>query len=260
VRGLFYRWRHPTRCYAVCAVARSGSTLLSEGLRATGRAGKPNQFFSPKLETKYGQPHGLDPVSDYAGYVRGIVRAAATPNAVFGCKLMGWDLPRFLTRLRETGAFGPPHTPDLSLLRAALPRIKFIRINRRDKIGQAISKARALQTDIWSSLKLRPPASKEEFDPKLISRCVEDGTLEEEIWSEFFEANGIEPFGLDYEDLCRDYKSSVAAALKFIGVRLPRGVSIGNPITVRQADATSDEWERRYRALTAERSKLLTYV
>ena len=147
--GLFHRWRHTPQCYAICAVARSGSHLLSDGLRATRRAGQPKRFFYEGLEKKYADEHGLDPVGDYAGYVRGIVAAAATPNAVFGFKLMGWDVDRFISRLRQTGEFGPPVAPEIDLLRSAFPRLRFIQLSRRDKLRQAISHARALQTDLW---------------------------------------------------------------------------------------------------------------
>jgi hypothetical protein len=124
--GLFHRWRHPTRCYAICAVARSGSHLLSDGLRASRRAGRPRRFFYQQLEEKYGDQYGLDPVRDYAGYVRGIIAAVSTPNAVFGFKLMGWDVKRLVAKLRQTGEFGAPNAPEIDLFRSAFPRLQFI--------------------------------------------------------------------------------------------------------------------------------------
>jgi LPS sulfotransferase NodH len=75
--GIFHKLRHSRRCYVVCAIARSGSNLLTDGLHATRRAGRPKQFFLRKYEAHYAARCRLD-ASDFAGYVRGIVPATAT--------------------------------------------------------------------------------------------------------------------------------------------------------------------------------------
>ena len=249
--GLFHRWRHFTQCYAICAVARSGSHLLSDGLRASRRAGRPKRFFYEQLEERYGDQYGLDPVRDYADYVRGIIAAVSTPNGVFGFKLMGWDVKRLVARLRETGEFGPPVEPEIDLLRSAFPRLQFIQLSRRDKLRQAISHARALQTDLWKIVEGRSPIAEAKFDPEQIAQCLESANVEEKIWSDFFCRNKIEPFRLTYEELCHDYKGRMEAVLEFLHIRLPRKTVLGNPMTVHQTDAITAEWEKRYRALGA---------
>ena len=50
--GLFHNLRHPRRCYVVCAIPRSGSNLLTDGLHATRRAGRPKQFFLAGFEAR----------------------------------------------------------------------------------------------------------------------------------------------------------------------------------------------------------------
>jgi len=145
---LFHRWRHPTRCYAICAVARSGSHLLSDRLRASRGARRPKRFFYEQLEDKYGDQYGLDPVRDYAGYVRGIIAAISTPNAVFDFKLMGWNVKRLLTRLLQTGEFGPPVESEIDLLRSAFPRLQFIRLPRKTVLGNPMT---VRQTDAIST-------------------------------------------------------------------------------------------------------------
>src|SRR3954466_14703217 len=86
--ALLHNWRHPLKCYLICAVARSGSNLLSDGLRDTGRAGRPNQFFFPAFEPRFRAAHHFAPDVKFAEYVRGIVTKSATANEVFGFKLM----------------------------------------------------------------------------------------------------------------------------------------------------------------------------
>ena len=119
--GLFHKLRHPRRCYVVCTIPRSGSNLLTDGLRATRQAGMPKQFFLTKSEGRYGAGLGLDPNADYPGYVRGIVDTKTTHNEVFGFKLMSWYLDDFLARLRGTHAFGDAATDDLSYVAKCLP-------------------------------------------------------------------------------------------------------------------------------------------
>jgi LPS sulfotransferase NodH len=231
----------------VCAIARSGSNLLTDGLRETGRAGRPKQFFCPLFERGYGAKYQLDPQHDFASYVRGIIEATATSNQVFGFKLMGWYLDHFLHRLRNTHAFGTGQDDDL--LNEAFPRLQLIHIYRQNKLEQAISKARAYQSGLWKVQESEVKVRDATFDPQLIDRCLNEIRQEDEVWAQFFARSGVEPFRIEYEELCRAYRSIISAVLDFLKIRLPRKAVIGQPTTVRQADAISREWERRYREL-----------
>src|SRR5437870_9263516 len=119
--GLLHKLRHPRRCYVVCTIPRSGSNLLTDGLRDTRRAGMPKQFFLPKAESGYAAEFGVDPAADYAAYVRAIVNTKTTRNEVFGFKLMSWYLDNFLARLRDADEFANSAASDLELLRNAFP-------------------------------------------------------------------------------------------------------------------------------------------
>src|SRR5206468_9763790 len=98
--GLFHKLRHPRRCYVVCTIPRSGSNLLTDGLRDTRRAGMPKQFFLPKAEARYAAELGIDPAVDYATYVRAIVHTKIKRNKVLGFKLISGYQDGFLARLR----------------------------------------------------------------------------------------------------------------------------------------------------------------
>ena len=245
--GLFHRWRHPPRSYVICGIARSGTNLLSDGLGETGRAGRPNQFFFPAFEEYFRREHGLGPEILFADYVRKMIERTSTSNAVFGFKLMASYLEDFLARLRDTGAFGGPETPDLELLRNAFPRLRLLQITRRNKLRQAISQARALQTGLWKVQPGKKPSGTAQFDRELIARCLDDAEQAEKIWSAFFRRVAQQPLQIEYEDLCENYEATIRAVLKFLKVGLPRGRRIV-PITVRQADAISAEWEERFLA------------
>ena len=252
--GPFHNLRHPRRCYVVCAIPRSGSNLLTDGLHATRQAGRPKQFFLEKFEADYGAKHGLDPAKDYAGYVRGIISAKTTSNEVFGFKLMSWYLEDFLSRLRTTRAFGDAGTGDLKLLRNAFPRLQFVHVVRRHKLRQALSTARALQTGLWKVQKGKTIQREPRFDAELIEQCLKEGQRQEKAWECFFQRIGVNPFRVEYEKLCQDYEGTIRAVLDFLRISLPRRTRIGAPVTVRQADDISRAWEERF---VAERSAAL---
>ena len=248
--GLFHNLRHPRRCYVVCAIPRSGSNLLTDGLHATRRAGKPKQFFLPKWEARFAADHHLDLSAGFAAYVRDIVRLTATSNQVFGFKLMSWYLEDFLSRLRATGAFGNAQTTDLDLLRTTFPRLQFVYLSRRHKLRQALSQARALQTGVWKVRDGKTSKEEPQFDAKLIEQCLKDGERQEKHWQNFFQRIDVEPFRVEYETLCQDYEATIRSILDFLKISLRR-IRIGPPVTIRQADEISRTWEERF---LAERS------
>ena len=249
--GLFHKLRHPRRCYVVCTIPRSGSNLLTDGLRATRRAGRPKQFFLRKFESRYGAQLGLDPTVDYPGYVRGIVNTKTSSNGVFGFKLMSWYLDAFLAQLRDAHTFGNSATDDLALLQNAFPHLRFIYIIRRQKLRQALSTARALQTGLWKVQEGRRTVREPQFDVELIEQSLREAERQERIWERFFQRIGVRPCQIEYESLCQDYEGTIRGVLDFLRISLPRGARIGPPATVRQADEVSRTWEERF---LAERS------
>jgi LPS sulfotransferase NodH len=246
--GLFHKLRHPQRCYVVCTIPRSGSNLLTDGLRDTRRAGMPKQFFLPKAESRYSAELKIDPVADYAAYVRAIVNTKITRNEVFGFKLMSWYLEDFLSRLREAHGFGNSRTSDLELLCSAFPRLRFVRIVRRHKLRQALSTARALQTGLWKVQEGKNVLREPEFDPDLIEQSLHEAQRQDKLWDDFFRRIGIKPFEVQYEKLCQNYETTIRAVLNFLKINLPAGARVGPPVTTRQADEISRIWEERFLA------------
>lgn len=254
--GFLHNLRHPRRCYLVCAIARTGSNMLTDGLHSTRRAGRPKQFFLPKFEGDYAARHGLN-AADFSGYVRGVVKESATSNEVFGFKVMGWYLEEFLRRLRQSGGFGGPEASEMKVLQAAFPRLRFVQVLRRNKLRQAISKAKAIQSGLWKIQQDNQAVGRPDFNAELITRCLEDTVQDEQVWERFFTRNGIRPFLVEYEELCRDFAGTIRDVLSFLKIRLPRDGQIAPPQTIRQTDAISREWEERYLALNPSASSLV---
>ena len=216
--GALQHLLHPTNCYALCAVARSGAHLLSAGLHATHLAGRPLQYFHAQLAHKYAARYGLDASQRFTDYVRGVVKLTAEAR-------------------------------EIKLLRTAFPRLRCVHLTRSDKLRQAVSKARAMQTDLWVVAPGKGGAGELKFDPSLIRHCLRSSAQAEQKWANFFVRNEIAPLAITYENLCEDYEGTVHKVLDYLQIRLPRGFSLGAPKTVRQSDVTTEDWITRFRAL-----------
>src|SRR5262245_34453591 len=172
-----YLYASPTTSYLICTTPRSGSTFLSQALASTGVAGRPEEYFQqltatslPRRPVDYlegltegpvptprGAPdgdHRVDPMfdprrfADFGDYVSWVLGTATTGNGVFGAKIMSAYVDGLAAGLREAVGDGAPGTtPDL--LAAVFPRLRYIFLVREDKVRQAVSLWRAIQTWQW---------------------------------------------------------------------------------------------------------------
>jgi LPS sulfotransferase NodH len=158
----------------------------------------PKQFFLPKFEARYGAELGVDPVADYPKYVRGIVSTRATHNEVFGFKLMSWYLDDFLTRLRNTRAFGDAATDDLALLRNAFPHLRFVHIHRRHSSDRRFHRARAADGSL--EVEGGDCYPEPQFDAELIEQSLREAERQGKSGG-IFQRLGIEAFQVQYESM-----------------------------------------------------------
>jgi LPS sulfotransferase NodH len=278
----------PARGYLICCIERTGSNLLAEALRKTERAGRPLEYFSPVLQDTPWMRGILGDATMLSGFAN-ILRAGSTSNGVFGAKLH-WVHVRYLARALsspdgelpavEPGGYQKllaqlpqllPTAEFLQLLRvrvgdrsrftavyklfeAQVPELRVIWLRRENMVARAISHYRALHSKVWSRPKSSADAAAEvvpEFDPARIHQLYGLGIFQEESWQCLFGELGVTPHCLTYEELAADYEPTVRGVLKFLGLEEPVG-SIGAPNLARQADAVSQEWELRYRELSAD--------
>jgi trehalose 2-sulfotransferase len=214
--------------YIVCAIPRSGSSLLCELLGETGVAGAPAEYFGPrrmeKLQAEWGTV-GLD------RYVDELRARNSGSNGVFGFKA-------HFTQLRA--AFG-----EAGAVTDAFPDLRFVSMRRGDLVRQAVSYDRAEQTGRWSS-RAPAPRSEPRFDVERIERKVARIRRDQELWDAFFDRGGHNPFRVVYEELVESPAPTVRAVLAFLGLALPSGSGLEAPRRRQQADELSEEWVRRY--------------
>jgi trehalose 2-sulfotransferase len=122
-------------------------------------------------------------------------------------------------------------------------------MTRRDKLRQAISLWRALQTRTW---RLEHPgeklaASGLHYSFDAIDHLRRALANDDECWREYLGRHRREAITISYEDdLERDQQSTIERVLGHVGVKAPHGWRA--PVrTYRQADELTEVWVRRYR-------------
>ena len=217
------------KSYIVASSYRSGSNYFCWELWRTGVLGAPVEFLNPYdalpvLMNRF-------KVSSPADYVTKLVERRSSKNGVFGLKTYSHHFEVFLKQYPQ-------------LLEALAP-VTFIHINRRNTLAQAVSMAKALQTDFWTSRieSERPPL---QYDRELIAKCLEEVEQQELKWPRWFEARGIEPFHVVYEDLIADTPKVIRSIVELLGVADDEPDDVLVPPTKRQGDGTNRDWIERF--------------
>lgn len=251
-----------TFSYLVCATPRSGSTLLCEALKATGRAGRPEEYFEAVPST--GMPReprdylaGLDDagahrliegarprIPDYSD-IRGVRRYeehlarvrewGTTPNGVFGAKVM-WA---HLVDLAVLTGLASPVEAAAELF--GEPRCLWVR--REDRVRQAVSLWRAMQTQSWRSEAAEREPRYSFAAMRHLARAL---AADDAAWEHFFAASGLPVLEIGYGELVRDLEGTLDRALDHVGVPHARGDLDCTPPMRRQSDDLSDAWVAAY--------------
>ncbi len=251
----------PAQAYLVCATPRSGSTLLGEMLAATGLAGQPREHFEvlrhsslPRQPREYFLGTATADIVEHLPPLEGepsaepsdawwsrVLAEGLSDNGVWGGKLMWGHVEDFLLRARELDGLDGADLE--TVLRSLLGDPRLIYVAREDKVGQAVSLWRAVQTQAWRS-DGSPPADSARYDFLAIDHLVSQLEDQDRAWRRWFSTSGFEPLELPYEELERDPRATVSSVLRAIG--LPDGDVPVSP-TSRQRDQRSEEWSIRYR-------------
>jgi LPS sulfotransferase NodH len=220
----------PRVSYMVCSIPRSGSSLLCELLAGTGLAGAPAEFFHPDKMRALRRRWEARTVDDY---LRELLARKTSPNGVFGAKAH-WEQYHPL--------FGDADP------RGVLPDPLLVFITRHDRLRQAVSWVRALQTLEWAAQNGPREKSDAAFDSEHITRKLGRIDREEDAWEALFERHGLTPHRVVYEDFVAAQEATVRQVLEAVGVEAPPSLDLPPPALDRQADELSDAWVERYLA------------
>lgn len=265
---------HPRCSYLICATPRSGSTLLCEALTNTGLAGRPEEYFESLKETgrprrplEYftgvedaeivmllGGSEGPPPTysadtDDYGEYLARTIEQATTPNGVFGAKVMWGYLDDFVSNLRTVPQYHDQSVPQL--FATIFPNLHYITVIRRDKVRQAVSLWKAIQTQAWKLDEDEHPGEKHHHRPltfsfAAIGHLKRQLEAQEAAWQVFFARNNIAPFTVIYEDFVSTYEETALQILRYLDIAIPNRPLSGARRMKQQADALSEQWIQRY--------------
>jgi LPS sulfotransferase NodH len=131
---------------------------------------------------------------------------------------------------------------------ALFPDLRFVYITRDDRIAQAVSYSKALQTNLWAA---DHPARNGDavFSADQIRNLLTTIGDHENAWERFFDRHDVKPLRASYETLVERLEPTVRTVMDFIGIEVPRGFSLAAPTLQKQADEVSEEWVRRFRLL-----------
>jgi trehalose 2-sulfotransferase len=268
----------PMLSYVVCATPRSGSTLLCHELDQTGIAGHPQEYFEalrrsgvPRRPHEYfdperhpniverlafremldgaPKPNPLWHPDTYDQYLAWALKEGTTPNGVFGAKLMWGYLGDFAELLRGIDGNAGRSLPDL--LSRSLPGLRYVQITRRDKVRQAVSLWKAVQTQAWqreAGTEADPDAGRMPepvFSFRAINYLMRQLTAHDASWDAFFLGLGYEPLKVTYEELAESTDAVVRSVLDHLGIVAPDDLQIGAPRLSVQADGVSEQWVAR---------------
>ena len=180
--------------------------------------------------------------------------APKTPNGVFGAKVMWGYFNGFLDSLRDV--HGNAVMSSRAVLERTFPGLRgWILLVRRDKVRQAVSLWKAMQTSTWrrdaGDGHLVAEDLRYSFDG--LDHLVRQFAEHEQEWRWFLRDHGIAPYEIAYEDVVTDYEGSALAIVDLLGIPRPATVDFAPRRMERQADAVSEEWVSRYRAESAAR-------
>ncbi|HTZ35817.1 MAG TPA: Stf0 family sulfotransferase [Stellaceae bacterium] len=229
------------RSYVVASSYRCGSTFLCSELWRTGVLGAPAEYMNigDGRRLRDLMANRLDAVSP-EDYVAKLLACRTSRNGVFGMKV-------------HFHHFEPALAWCPSLLERLAP-LTYIYLNRRDKVAQAVSMAKAMQNGVWTSMDPAPAVTLR-YDEELIVKCLEELQQQRLGWLRWFEINNITPFVINYEDFLSDRPLIVRRIVELLDAEGDEPEPVGLPPPYPQGDGINAEWTSRFRAAAEQRAR-----
>ncbi len=242
--------------YIICTSPRSGSTLLCRMLQEVGSAGMPDSHFhDPELE-KWFEYYGLssDAFENPQEALRAIFHAAQLAgrgNAdVFGLRLQRGSFDFLMTQLK---VLYPACEDDKTRFERAFGKTLFVHLYRPNKLDQAISVVKAMQSGLWhkapegTELERSCKGQEPVYDRAAISEELAAFVKADADWNSWFATEGIRPLLINYEALSTDPHTQLSRVLNALGLEYLPDKSVALPVA-KLSDDVSCAWAERYRS------------
>lgn len=181
--------------YVICGLRRAGTGLMIDHLKAAG-AGKPEEWLN------------------YDGHLMGIDdliqrMRIPQPGPVVGIKVFWHHID--VRNVPDAGRF-----LDRFIKQCNAKTVKYIFMDRRDKVRQAASWKRVMAGGGWQS-RHSAPVNEIEYDRADLEQRI--SYLQDQVvrWGSYFEEREIEPLRVYYEDFVHDIPDTVTRVCHYIG-------------------------------------------
>jgi LPS sulfotransferase NodH len=221
------------KSYIVASSYRSGSTYFCSQLWNTGVLGAPAEYLNMGggRMLRLVMERRLQATSPEDYFVK-LFACRTSRNGVFGMKAHYQHFEQALD-----------WCPSMIKL---LSPVTYIYVTRRDAIAQAVSMAKAIQTNRWTSMDADVKTAFQ-YDKRLIGECLAEIQRQKIGWLRWFELNNITPFVLTYEDLITNTASAISSAVTLLDVQGDERCELHLPVIEKLSDAVNVEWAARFR-------------
>jgi trehalose 2-sulfotransferase len=191
------------------------------------------------------EPSPLWTPETYDRYLESVLEEGTTPNGVFAAKLMWGYLGDFADLLRGIDGLSGLSVPDL--LARVFPELRYVQITRQDKVRQAVSLWKAVQTQAWNQEADDRTEALEEptFSFRAINYLVRLLTAHDASWDAYFLGLGVKPVKVTYEELADSPEPVIRRVLDYLEIPASDGLALDAPRPSVQADERSEDWVRR---------------
>jgi LPS sulfotransferase NodH len=214
--------------YLVLSQPRTGGTFLCEALERSGEAGVPAEYLNPAALIVLSKRFGAEQGMSLPRLMEELHRRRTTPNGIFGLHL-------HLEQLRK------PLQTEQRIVEWLGTFDRIIFLYRRNKLAQAISLDRAMQTSEWfRSAGTESNSAPVELRPASLAGHIMRLFEQETLLRERVHAIGRPVFELDYESLDRDFAAVWPKVTAFLGLS-PVPADAVFPELQRMRDAASEK-------------------
>jgi trehalose 2-sulfotransferase len=221
--------RTPRTQLMIASIPRSGSTAFCNDLWNTGVLGAPMEYLNLKWVERNGR--WRDKLGDLAEYWRAVQSVRTSPNGIFSYKMFA---PNYFTVLERCPEFLPTLVPT-----------HIVFFTRDDAIAQAVSYAKAIETQQWFHGTER---TEPEYDRQLVDNALEKIVDQKRQWEKIFELTGAQQrvLRISYEDYLLDKEAVLAKVMRFVLGSGEGRQTLGMPSIDVQRDISSFRWIGRY--------------
>ncbi len=197
-----------------------------------------------RLVTRPPEEAPVDPEED-ARAVQAFIEAGTSDNGVFGVVLHWLVVQDAVKRLRS--CFGADAEAAHDVLTTAFGPVSYVWLRRRDRVAQAVSWYKAIQTGVFVGRHAQGESAAElRYDHGKVKYLFTALRSFDNAWASYFKAQNLSPTKVYYEDLAEDHGAAVRQVLHVVGVDAAN-VRPSTPRHHKAANSLSARWIREFK-------------